>query len=218
MSARGLTRLGILVAAWIAATGAAGTCAFFKPTAPESPDRPPIIGDYSTPTSTLQSLARGLMDKNLSNGQAVYMDALAESSAISTGDGRAFRAFFDARDLSDLPWNGVWTKELEPQLYQHLLVRFTFPYEMTWEPYPPAGNETEGVDDALLHRKYTLVQLVKSGNTVNRTPIAIGAADLYFVRSARNRDNWVIATWQDARTAVGDTVTLGKLRLETQTR
>ena len=217
MSARRLTRLGILVAAWLTATGGVGTCPFFEPTAPESPNRPPIIGNFSNPTNTLQSLARGMMDKNLSNGQAVYMDALADSSAVSTGDGRAFHALFDTRDLIQLPWNGDWNKELEPQVYRDLLLKFTFPFEMTWEPYEPAGNETGGVDDSLLHRKYKLVQLIKNGNAIRREPIAIGAADLYFVRSG---GDWVIAIWQDARTIDADSsqVTLGKRRLETQPR
>jgi hypothetical protein len=39
---------------------------------------------------------------------------------------------------------------------------------MKWEPYEPGGNEEQNPNDALLHRKYTLVQVVKNGNTVTR--------------------------------------------------
>jgi hypothetical protein len=214
VNARRLIRYGILVAAWLMAT-AMGPCAFFKPTEPETPNRPPIHADYSTPTAALQTLARGMADKNQSNGQDVYMAALADSPAVGTGDGRAFHALFDLRDLAEDPWPYDWTREFEPQLLRKLYLDHPSPFEMTWEQYAPAGNETGTADDSLLHRKYTVVQLISTGNTVRRDPIAVGAADLYFVRSQRNTNNWVIAIWQDARIDSGQ-VTLGKRRLETQ--
>jgi hypothetical protein len=217
---RNLARGGIVLAAWLVATGS-GPCAFFNPTAPESPNRPPVRADYSTPENTLASLARGMADKNQSNGQDVYMGALADSSAVDVLDGRAFHALFDTRDLLDHPWPYDWTREFEPQLLRDLYLKYASPFEMTWEPYEPGGNEEQNPNDALLHRKYTLVQLITNGNTVRRDPIAIGAADLYFVRSQRNPANWVIAIWQDVRTADADSAqitSLGKRRLETQPR
>ena len=217
---RRLTRFAGLFAAWLMATGEIGTCAFFKPTAPEAPNRPPVPADYSTPTHTLETLARGMADKNQSNGQDVYMAALAESSSVDVTDGRSFHALFDLRDLIDHPWAYDWTREFEPQVLRDLYLKYPSPFEMTWQPYEPAGNETGGIDDSLLHRKYQLVQVITNGNTQRRDPIAVGAADLYFVRSLRNPTKWVIATWQDARTVDADSaqVTLGKRRLETQPR
>lgn len=89
---------------------------------------------------------------------------------------------------------------------------------MTWEPYGPLGNETGSADDSLLHRKYTIVQLVSNGSRARREIIAVGAADLYFVRSAHKPGRWVIAEWQDYRVFGPDSVgpTLGSRRLDTQ--
>ncbi|HEY2953814.1 MAG TPA: hypothetical protein VGK89_01050 [Candidatus Eisenbacteria bacterium] len=208
-----------VLAVWLSATGAFGTCNFFKPAVPELPNRAPIIGDYSTPTATLQTLARGLVDKNGSNGQEVYMGALAES----TQDLRAFHAFFDLRDLNQRPtWdrNRDWNRDLESVLYSDLVRKYSHPYEMTWGPYEPGGDERsegDGSRDSTLHRRYTVVQVIGTGSTATRSPLAVGAADLYFVKSAA-LNRWVIVRWQDYRAidAGADTVTLGRRRLETQ--
>src|SRR5262249_20746363 len=181
--------LGILLFAWFTATGAIGTCAFFKPTEPEPPtNKNPIIPDYSSPTMTLETLAKGVADKSQSNGQTVYLDGFADSTgADGAPDGRAFHGFFDLRDLQARPtWdrNRDWNKPLEPVMYSALVRLFSNPYEMTWGPYERSGNESSpNGNDSLLHRKYTIMQVVKSGNTVTRSPVAIGAADLYFVKS-----------------------------------
>ena len=62
------------------------------------------------------------------------------------------------------------------------------------------------------------MQLVKSGTAVDTLPVAVGAADLQFVKSARAANKWVIALWQDFHTVDADSarVTLGKRRLDTQ--
>ncbi len=62
------------------------------------------------------------------------------------------------------------------------------------------------------------MQLVKAGGSVDALPIAVGAADLYFVRSPAAPGRWVIALWQDYHTVGADSaqVTLGKRRLDTQ--
>jgi len=224
VNARRLARLGILLSAWLSATGAIGTCPFFKPTQPESPNRPPIIPDYSSPAATLLTMAKGVEDKSTSNGQSVYMDALAESSAADPGDGRAFHAFFDLRDLQEhsTSWdrNRDWNKQLEPVMYSDLVRKYSYPYLMTWEPNEacPQGNcnDTESSTDALLHRKYRIMGLVKQGTTTDTLPVAIGAADLYFVKSAKAANKWVIALWQDFAITGADTATLGKFRLVTQ--
>ena len=216
------TRCGILVLAWLTVTGAVGDCAFFKPAVPESPNKPPIIPHYDTPTLTLQTLAKGIEDKSQSNGQSVYLGAFAESTAASTGDGRAFHAFFDPRDLQEHPtWprTGDWNKELEPLMYADLVRKYSNPYLMTWHEYQPNGDDDVGADYALLHRKYKIVQVAKNGTTTDTLPVAIGTADLYFVKSTRAANKWVIAKWQDWHTRNDPDsaqVTLGKRRLETQ--
>ena len=218
VSARRLSGFGILLVGWLVATGAIGACPFFKPTAPETPDRPPIPTNYSVPTQTLETLARGMVDKT-ANGQNVYLSAFADSSAVSVGDGRAYHAFFDPRDLLEHPQRDPdWTKELEPYVYNLLVQRNSLPFEMTWEPYEPAGNETGGTDDSLLHRKYRIVTVDKRNNVVTRTTLAVGAADLQFVKSTRDAGKWVIATWQDFRSIGADSslVTLGRWRLESR--
>lgn len=218
VNTRNLSRCGILLIAWLAATGAVGTCPFFQPTDPETPTRAPIPTNYSVPTQTLQTLALGMADKT-SNGQNVYLSALADSSAVSVGDGRGYHAFFDPRDLIEKPLRDPdWNKELEPYVYNYLVQKYSLPFEMTWEPYEPAGNETGGPDDSLLHRKYRIVQVDRHNNVVTRTTIAVGAADLQFVKSARDAGKWVIATWEDSRSIGADSslVTLGRWRLESR--
>jgi hypothetical protein len=177
-----------------------------------------VVVDYSAPTHILETLAKGIEDKGGSNGQDAYLGAFAESSAANSGDGRAYHAFFDPRDLLEHPINQDWNKDLERQVYLFLTLRYTIPFEMTWEPYEPAGNETGGPSDSLLHRKYTIAALVGTGSSVTRIPIAVGAADLLFVRSAHQPGRWVIAQWQDWHTVGADSaqVSLGRIRLETQ--
>jgi hypothetical protein len=215
----------LLLLAWLTATGAFGTCDYFKPTEPELPaDLDPIIPDYSNPTLALETIARGIEDKSLTNGQDVYMGAFADSG-VAGGDGRAFHAFFDPADLSlhQSTWDPArndWNRELEPRVYGALVRLYSPPYEMTWKPYPPPGSESGSADDSLVHRQYEIVRVVRNGNTTTRTPFVVGAATLHFVRSDRTPSKWVIATWQDFRmqgieygTAI---TTYGKRRLENQ--
>lgn len=219
---RRIARLGILIVGWLAATGAIGNCEFFRPAVPETPNAAPIEPHYETPTLTLETLAKGLVAKNSSNSQDVYLDALAESSAVSVGDGRAFHAFFDPADLALHPtWDPDrdWNKALETTFYNIFISRVGVgnDWQMTWGPYEPAGNETGSDVDSLLHRKYTLVQLVRNGNTVTPSPIAVGVADLYFVKSLiGTTPKWVIARWQDYYPENADPaqVSMGKRRLE----
>ena len=218
VNVRRLAGCGILLGAWLSATGALGTCDFFRPAVPESPTRKPLIPNYSTPDSTLRWLAKGIEDKSGSNGQDVYMGAFAESTLANPGDRRAFYALFDVRDLLDQPnWdpNRIWNKDLERVMYSDLVRKFANPYVMTWELYAPPGNESGGTDDSLLHRKYRIMQVTAGGDS---SPVAIGAADLHFVRSRDAANRWVIALWEDfhTRDPDSDQITLGKRRLETQ--
>src|SRR5262249_27637738 len=146
---------------------------------------------------------------------------------VDAGDGRAFHAFFDIQDLQEHSTrrdrNRDWNKDLEPLMYYALVRKYTYPYVMTWAPNEacPQGNcnDIENATDALLHRKYRIVQIAKRGTTTDTLPVAIGAADLYFVKSASAANKWVIAQWQDFRIAGSDTAdiaTLGKFRLDTQ--
>ena len=183
--------------------------------------RPRVIPDYSTPTLALETLAKGLEDKGATNGQDAYLGAFAEST-MASGDGRAFHAFFDNKDLREHPaWdpNRDWNKALESMMYSHLVRLFASEYDVTWEPYEPSGNETGTENDSLLHRKYRVVQLVRTGSMITRSPVAVGAADLHFVRSVRAvGKKWVIATWQDYHTLDADSaqVSLGGRRLESR--
>jgi hypothetical protein len=179
---------------------------------------PQVIPDYSTATRALESLAQGIEDKGVSNGSDVYLRAFADSTPTEIRDGRAYHAFFDPRDLHAFPgWDPSrdWNRSLEQVVYANLVRKSSAPYEMTWEPYEPAGNETGSADDSLLHRKYRIAQVLFGGQ---RSTIAVGAADLYFVRSVRDPGRWVIALWQDYRAVGIDSagVTLGSRRLETQ--
>ena len=179
---------------------------------------PGIVADYSSPTATLLTIEKGIEDKGATNGQAVYLGAFADSLPVG-GDGRAFHAFFDPLDLATRPsWdpNRDWNKDLERVMYLDLAGKFVNPYEMSWEPYEPAGNDTGSDTDSLLHRKYRIRQLV--GSAGMRSPVAIGAVDLYFVRSTGTPNRWVIASWQDYRTLDADSavITLGRRRLDTQ--
>ena len=180
--------------------------------------RPRVISDYSTPTLALETLAKGLEDKGATNGQDAYMGAFAEST-LTSGDGRAFHAFFDNRDLRENPaWDPDqdWGKERERMMYAYLVRLFASKYEVTWEPYAANGNETGTPNDSLLHRKYRVVQLIRTGSMITRSPVAVGAADLRFVRSSTTAGKWVIATWQDYHTPDADSaqVSLGGRRLQ----
>jgi len=179
------------------------------------PTRPPVVADYSSPTHALETLAQAIEDKGRTNGMDLYLGALAESTAADPGDGRAYHAFFDSRDLLESPgWDRDWDRSLERVVYADLTLKYPGPFDLTWEPYEPLGNETGTANDSLLHRKYRIVQLVRGV----RAPVAVGAAELYFVRSNRNVGRWVIARWQDYRTIDADSanITLGRRRLSTQ--
>lgn len=209
----------VLAAAWVIAAGTLGACDYFMPTEPEKPNKPAITTNYKIPTLALETIAKGVEAKAQSNGQDAYMAAFAES-ALANSDGAGFHAFFDPLDLRahESTWNPArddWNRDRENRFYGQLVSQLSYSYEMTWEPYEPAGNESGGTEDSLLHRKYTIMYLQEVNQIVTRKPLVIGAADLHFVKSARRPGDWVIASWQDFRVPGADTVrTLGKLRLE----
>ncbi len=189
------TVAGLLTLAWLATTGELGNCNFFKPVQPERPRGSAIVGDYSSPTKTLETIARGIADKNSSNGQDVYTLSFADSLA-SCMDCRAYHGFFDLADLNRVnTWdrNADWNRAREQAFYVSFIQLRTVPYLMRWEPYEPGGNETGSDRDSLLHRKYKVYQLTAGVDSV----IAIGVADLYFVKSTGAGNRWVIARWQD---------------------
>ena len=213
----------LLFLAWITAIAVLAGCNYFKPTDPEQPaNLDPIIPDYSNPTLTLQTIARGIMDKSQTNGQDVYMGAFAESSLIATtpGDGRGFRAFFDPLDDRDDPnWDSRlddWDRGDEPRVYSGLVRLYSYNYEMTWGPYREAGNESGSLDDSLVHRQYRIDAILRNTNSgaITRLPVAVGRASLNFVRSASTPNKWVVATWSDFRVPGPDSITFGKRRLD----
>jgi len=212
--------IGIALLVWTTSTGAFGQCNFFKPAEPERPHQTPIVPDYSSPTMTLQTIARGIADKNATNGQAVYVGALADSLPTGT-DGRAYHAFFDSTDLArHQSWdpNRDYNRTLEGTFYGDFVQLRTTPYEMTWEVFEPHGNDTGSASDSLLHRQYKVYQVISG----SRRLIAIGVADLYFVKSPAAVNRWVITRWQDFRSPDArpdisqDEATLGSRRLDKQ--
>jgi hypothetical protein len=216
--ARGAALLALV---WLMSTGLFGQCEFFKPTSPDRPTaKNPIFPDYTSPTLTLETLRLGIVDKNGSNGQDVYVRAFADS--LPTGaDGTNFIANFDVSDLDQSPrWDrgGVWSRGLEQAFYVSFVTLFSLPYEMTWEPYEANGNDSGTNSDSLLHRQYKIYS-VASGT---KSLIATGVADLYFVKSPGTANRWAIRRWDDmispdARpTQFPDEVSLGLRRLRTQ--
>jgi len=220
VSARRRTALGLLIVTWLSATGALGTCSFFRPTQPEAPHGNPIFADYSSPSQALKTLALGIEDKSRTNGQEVYVRAYAESALAQNncGDCRAYHGFFDPRDLviyTNWDRTSDWNRDLEGSFYALLVQHYVNPIEMSWQAYEPAGNESGSDVDSLLHRKYRVAQVAGSA----RVLIAAGAADLYFIKSPAVTNRWVIARWQDYHTADIDSAqaTLGSLRLSFHT-
>ena len=63
-------------------------------------------------------------------------------------------------------------------MYSDLVRKYSYPYLMTWEPNEacPQGNcnDTESSTDALLHRKYRIMGLVKRGTATDTLPAAKG--------------------------------------------
>jgi hypothetical protein len=195
----------LVLLAWLSATGALGNCNLFKPADP--PTGTPVRPDYSTPDRTLATIAAGIADKDLTNGQEVYIRAFADSAK----DGSPFNVRFDPADLDAHPtWvrTNVWNRDQERSFYKFLVGRNPWPYQVTWERYEPNGNDT----DSLLHRKYS-IDLIISGTKLRTFT---GAADIYFTRSASADSLWVIRHWQDSRIPENSTaiITLGFVRLD----
>lgn len=211
----------LLALVWLMSTGLLGQCEFFKPTSPERPsDRSPIIPDYTSATRTLETMRLGVVDKNGTNGQDVYVRAFADSLPTGT-DGASYLANFALSDLDRYPrWDrgGVWSRALEQAFYVSFVQLRSLPYEMTWELYEANGNDSGTDSDSLLHRQYKIYQ-VASGT---KSLIAIGVANLHFVKSPGTANRWAIRRWDDmispeARpTQFGDEVSLGSRRLATQ--
>ncbi len=182
----------VLVVAGLLATLAG--CGLFKPDVPEGSGGNIYEKHYETPDSTLASMAIALEAKGDGNAKDVYAGALADT--LPTGsDPRAFHAFFDIEVYRQQPAPIVgpdgWDRQHELDFYDRLSAYLPYVYDMTWikgpgEVDPPL---TGTITDAF-RRSYVLRAIHTGGNDT----IAIGTADLYFVRSGTN---WLLFRWDD---------------------
>jgi hypothetical protein len=191
---RRLPYLGLLLLAWLAATGEVGVCPLFQPATPEQGGGGVIIPtNYLDPDSTLATLARGMNAK--ANGRDAYMGGIADT----TRDGRSFRANFDPSVVARYNaqpgavggWD-PWGTDLERQWFFNFVQYKSGAYTMTWGPDTFHPADDRGVDVALLHRSYKITSLQSDGSNLI---IAVGYADLFFLRNASGR--WVILRWDD---------------------
>jgi hypothetical protein len=191
---RRLPLLVLLALAWLAATGEVGVCKLFRPASPETGGTSSLVlTNYTQPDSTLATMARGIKAKV--NGTDAYLGGIADTSR----DGRAFRAGFDpaivARYTSQagsLPIPDPWSTDLERTFFFNFVQYRSTPYTMTWAPDPANPLDDLGPDAAVIHRAYLVTTHQDDGTDPT---IAVGFADLFFVRTAAGR--WVIVGWGD---------------------
>jgi len=180
-----------LVLAWAATTVG---CDLFKPAEPEPPAGETIAGNYSTVDSTLDTMALAIRAKAQLDGENAYLRALADP----TLDGRSFEAEFDpatvARYLAasgtDVP--NPWRRDSESLFYQGFArSNQNDAHDMRWAD----GDQTDpppAADSAIVFRKYFVNG--KSSTTSQVYPIAVGQAEMHFVRNSRG---WIMVRWID---------------------
>jgi len=199
----------------LAAALAGGGCDLFRPADPEPPGGSVIIPDYSSPETTLESLALALADKARTNGTSVYVGAFAESTSAATP---AYHHFFSPEDAASWIVLGrevpVWNLNLEQNFYIKFVTLRGEDYRLIWIPddlNPDDIRETQ----ATIHRYYTIDTEDLDGNLTGA--LARGFADLTFLRGTDG--NWRITRWEDRVDPSADPgaeeVTLGRRRLNT---
>lgn len=180
-----------LVLAGVAAFTLASGCKYFEPAQPEAPSAPSIFPNYTSPDSTLESMAKGIQDKGRTNGQSVYVGALSDS----------FQAFFDPLTVERMGQQGVvppdrWLKPDEDVFYGRFIQLRTVPataqYVMRWAKDQTQGEDVFESTTAVLHREYHVYAIL---NDADEAVIARGFATLYFV--SESASHWALVRWQD---------------------
>ena len=206
------------LAAGVLAAVLASGCRLFQPAMPELPSAGVYVPRYNDPDTVLASMAAGIALK--AQGFAAYSGALADTQDTE-GERRAFRAFFDPAVLAVMPTTpppiGGWQLAHEQQFYSYFVRVFNDPYVMQWTPDVQHPDVTVDESHKILYRHYQ-VQVQAASDTFT---IAIGYADLYFVKKSPNK--WAITRWDDrvdpavgAQPADPNQQTFGARRLNSQ--
>jgi hypothetical protein len=182
--------VGVLLVASAIGLSSNGCSELPKPTAPV-PDQPHFSPSYAHPESCLRYMQLGIERKD-HLGLDAYLGALADTVT----DGVGFHAFFD-----QAVWNAYsgirpadWNRDYEAQFLSLFFNLKPSPYEMKWLPdenYP--YDEMPDGDHMILRRRYEVRVLQQS--PAGTLLIAVGYADLFFVRISASR--WVLYRWQD---------------------
>lgn len=212
MSRAGAVRSMRWVVAGALAAVVAG-CGLFKPETPvfNSSTAPQIIPNFTSVDSTLRYMALAIQNKSLSNGQAVYTSALADSLPPGGTDPRTFRAFFDPTVYGSRQWTvgpNDWDYAREVNFYGTLVAQYPEPYVMTWQKDPAFPDPST---PATAFRRHYLIQRVISAR--DSTTVAVGTADLWFVQTG---SSWKLYRWDDSRDPEKDpnlTLSMSALRL-----
>lgn len=206
-------RAARLAALAIAAVMAATGCDLFKPAEPEAPVGEALVGDYSSPERTLETVAQALEAKATRNGTDVYLKAFADPDLDA---GRSFVATFDPATL--LGYTGLvpnpWGIDEEQLFYNGATGSDgNSSWQMQWSSSDQLGDPTEVDTDTLRvrHRAYLLARVVNGASSA----MAAGHARLRFIRNSRG---WVIVRWEDHEDVDfgGATPSYGLLRLNNQ--
>ncbi len=193
-------------------------CDLFRPATPEPPSGSAIIPSYSSPSSTLQTIANAIEAKGQSNGQSVYIDAFADT----TSDGAGFHAFLDPVTEARMRSLGItipqdWDRGLEDTFYGKFVRRPQVPssavYIFQWSIDQTQGNDDSTATDATLHREYRVLAAVSETDVGT---IARGFVTLSFVKVSASR--WAVRRWQDREAPDADRekgeVSMGERRVE----
>jgi len=196
-------------------------CDYFKPADPQIPSGPTLVGDYSDPELTLQSIVQAVQAKGQSGAASVYSTAFADSTLHR--DIPNFHQYFWSQDIarwvaSGRPVPSDWNFRSESQFYDKgtfsLIQLKPGSYQLTWEP-EPNNPDRIGSPTTLLHRHYNLFSL-GTDQTVTDI-VARGYADLTFQKASDGL--WYITRWDDREDPVPynetlTNVTWGQRRLE----
>lgn len=202
------------IAALALATALAGTgCELFKPAEPELSVGRVIIGNYSDPDSTLNTLAYGVRAKATNGGQDAYLKGLADPNLDG---GRTFVAEFDPATIARNSGQTIpnpWGRTEESTFYSRLASDAGLSrQDLQWKPGDRDDPPIAG-DSATVFRQYVVSRRSSSTNAV--TTIGIGQAELRFVHVPRG---WVIVRWIDREepSPPANAVSYGQLRLNSR--
>lgn len=195
--------------AWLAAG-----CDLFKPAAPEPPAGDVLIGDYSDPEATLETIADAIAAKGQLDGLNVYLQGFLDPAT----DGRSFSAEFDPATVSEYQGQGgtvpAWGRSEESNFYVRVSSLDNDRRLLTWSESQLLGNPSEPPTDSVvvLNRRYELFRVTPQNSLVH---IAYGHAILRIVRIG---PRWAIQRWTDREDPAppGDVPSYGMLRLQNQ--